>query len=79
LKLNELIASSEKASNRLIDVEDLTDEELKVLKKFYIKLADLAEEENDIHISHSLDGASEINKQKNKSVHKTKPAVKKDN
>ena len=79
LKLNELIASSEKASNRLIDVEDLTDEELKVLKQFYIKLAGLAEEENDIHISHSLDEASERSKQKNKSIHKTKPAVKKDN
>jgi low affinity Fe/Cu permease len=78
LKLNELIASSEKASNRLIDVEDLTDEELKVLKKFYIKLADLAEEENDIHISHSLDEASELSKKKSQLSDKAKPVVKKD-
>src|ERR1700739_3757124 len=32
LKLNELIAASSKTSNRLIDIEDLTDEELEVLK-----------------------------------------------
>jgi low affinity Fe/Cu permease len=42
LKLNELIASDEKASNRLIVVEDLTQSELEVLKNFYIKLAQLA-------------------------------------
>jgi low affinity Fe/Cu permease len=40
LKLNELIACQELASNRLIDIEDLTEDELMVLKKFYIKLSD---------------------------------------
>ena len=39
LKLNELIAVNEKASNRLIDVEELTTEELEALKKFYVKLS----------------------------------------
>src|SRR5688572_27128245 len=57
LKLNELIACQQRASNRLIDIEDLTEDELMVLKKFYIKLADLAEKENDLHSSHSLDEA----------------------
>ena len=42
LKLNELIASNEKASNRLIDIEDLTEEEILVLKKFYVKLSEKA-------------------------------------
>jgi low affinity Fe/Cu permease len=37
LKLNELIATSSAASNRLVDVEDLTSDELEVLKKYYIK------------------------------------------
>ena len=37
LKLNELIASSDKASNRLIDIEDLTEDELIILKKFFSK------------------------------------------
>src|SRR3954471_15931287 len=40
LKLNELIAATEGASNRLIDVEDLTPEELDKLKKFFIKVSD---------------------------------------
>lgn len=57
LKLNELIAATATASNRLIDVEDLTAEELETLKKFYIKLAKLAEKENDIHSTHSIDEA----------------------
>jgi low affinity Fe/Cu permease len=57
LKLNELIACNESASNRLIVVEDLTEEELLVLKKFYIKLSGLAEKENDLFGSHSIDEA----------------------
>src|SRR5688500_9358527 len=64
MKLNELIACNEKASNRLIDIEDLTEEELQLLKKFYIKLADLAESENDLFGSHSIDEATEFHKQK---------------
>src|SRR5580765_3995238 len=49
LKLNELIASNKFASNRLIDIEDLTEDELQTLKKFYIRLSDLAGKEGDIH------------------------------
>ena len=57
IKLNELIASSEAASNRLVSAEDLTTDELEVLKKFYTKLSAFAKKENDIHTSHSLDEA----------------------
>jgi low affinity Fe/Cu permease len=64
LKLNELIACNERASNRLIDIEDLTEEELVVLKKFYIKLSDLAEKENDLYSSHSIDEADVYHKKK---------------
>jgi low affinity Fe/Cu permease len=67
LKLNELIACSEKASNRLVDIEDLTDEELDKIKKFYIKLADLAEKENDVSSSHSLNEAENIHELKKRS------------
>jgi low affinity Fe/Cu permease len=67
LKLNELIASDEKASNRLIVVEDLTQAELEVLKKFYIKLADLAKKENDLHSSHSVDEADDAHARKQSS------------
>lgn len=64
LKLNELIASEKNASNRLIDVEDLTEEELEVLKRFYVKLSRLALKQNDLHSSHSIDEAEEISKKK---------------
>ena len=64
LKLNELLAANENASNRLVDIEDLTEEELLLLKKFYIKLADLAEKEDDIFSSHSLDEAERNNTSK---------------
>lgn len=56
LKLNELIASSKGASNRLIDIEDLTEDDLETIKKFYIKLSKLAKKE-DISATHSLDEA----------------------
>jgi low affinity Fe/Cu permease len=39
LKLNELIAALEGASNRLIDVEDLADEELRLLSQRYSHLS----------------------------------------
>src|SRR5215467_8349630 len=57
IKLNELIASSEAASNRLVSAEDLTTEELEVLKKFYSRLSALAKKDGEIHTSHSLDEA----------------------
>jgi low affinity Fe/Cu permease len=64
LKLNELIACNEAASNRLIDVEDITQEELDVLKKFYVHLASLAKKENGLFSSHSIDEAADIHVQK---------------
>ena len=64
LKLNELIASQKNASNRLIDVEDLTSDELEVLKKFYVKLSGLSAKDNDLHSSHSIDEASLLHKKK---------------
>lgn len=64
LKLNELIAASSSASNRLVDVEDLSTEELETIKKFYVKLSELAKKENDIHSTHSVDEAKNIHHQK---------------
>ena len=64
LKLNELIASSGLASNNLVSVEDLTTEELEVLKKFYSRLASLAKKEKNIHSSHSLNEAEFMHAQK---------------
>ncbi|HVX28386.1 MAG TPA: low affinity iron permease family protein [Parafilimonas sp.] len=64
LKLNELIAATKGASNRLIDVEDLTPEELDTLKKFYIKLSRLAEKENDLSCTHTIEEAEGIHRGK---------------
>src|SRR5688500_11713346 len=45
LKLNEIVAAMEGASNRLIDVEDLTEPEIEALRKYYKRLIDLARED----------------------------------
>jgi low affinity Fe/Cu permease len=64
LKINELIATSKVASNRLLNIEDLTDEELGALKQFYIKLATLAQKEMDIRTSHTIEEAEDIHHEK---------------
>jgi len=64
LKLNELIAVNEKASNRMVDIEDLTEEELDKLHKYYEKISALAEKEGDIHTSHSIDAAEKLHEEK---------------
>jgi low affinity Fe/Cu permease len=66
LKLNELIAANTRASNRMVDIEDLTEDELDQLHTFYVRLSDLAEKEDDIHCSHSIDAADENNVTKTK-------------
>jgi low affinity Fe/Cu permease len=57
MKLNELVASIDGASNRLIDVEGLSEAELETLHEFYSKLARMAKHDSDIRQSHSVDEA----------------------
>ncbi|MFB9845093.1 low affinity iron permease family protein [Mucilaginibacter ginsenosidivorans] len=64
LKLNELLASHQGASNRMVDIEDLNEEELDQLHKFYVQLSDLAEKEEDITCTHSIDAAEENHQMK---------------
>jgi low affinity Fe/Cu permease len=66
LKLNELIAASRHASNRMVDIEDLSEAELDVLHKYYQKLSDITEEEDDIHLFHSIDAAENLQEKKSK-------------
>jgi len=68
LKLNELIASTKTASNRLVSVEDLTEEELIVLKKFYVKLSELSKTDSDLFSTHSIDEAQEIHSLKKRKM-----------
>ena len=58
LKLNEIVAALEGASNRLIDVEDLTEPEIDALRNYYKKLIDLARSDDNLTISHSIEEAA---------------------
>ncbi len=64
LKLNELVASLKGPSNRLVDVEELTEDELEVLHKYYKKLGYMAKKERDLSVSHSIEEAQELHKGK---------------
>lgn len=66
LKLNELVASLKGPSNRLIDVEDLTEEEIGLLKQYYKKLSEMAGKEKDLSASHSIEEAQELHRTKYK-------------
>jgi len=62
LKLNELVASLKGPSNRLVDVEDLSEAELDLLSLYYKKLAMLSKTEKDLSVSHSIDEAVVLHK-----------------
>lgn len=64
LKLNELLASHEGTSNRIVDIENLTEKELDDLHRFYARISALAEKEDDITRTHSIDAAEENQKRK---------------
>src|SRR5436190_22543258 len=64
LKLNELIASVPGPSNRLVDVEHLSEEDLKTLGRYYTQLAKLAAKEADLSVSHSIEEARGLHHQK---------------
>ena len=60
LKLNELVAANEFASNRLLNVEKMTEDELKVIHKYYSKLSDFTKNEETMTESHSIDEINEL-------------------
>lgn len=66
LKLNELVAALNGPSNRLIDAERLTEEELNILSNYYKKLAEMAKKDQDISISHSVEEAMALHHSKYK-------------
>jgi low affinity Fe/Cu permease len=65
LKLNELLAAHEQASNRLVNAEEMTEDEMKVIRKYYSKLSEFAVAENTLQRSHSIDGKHELDHIKN--------------
>ena len=58
LKLNEIVAALEGASNRLIDVEDLTEPEIEALRNHYRKLIELARKDDVLTTTHSIEEAT---------------------
>jgi low affinity Fe/Cu permease len=64
LKLNELLAAMEGASNRLVSVEDMTSEDLRILQAHYQQLARRAREDADTGESHSIDEAERRHRSK---------------
>ena len=57
MKLNEIVAAIEGASNRLIDIEDLNEDEIETLHKHYQKLAAMAKKDLKLTQSHSIEEA----------------------
>ncbi len=58
LKLNEIVAALEGASNRLIDVEDLTEEEILTLHSHYQELVKMAKADLKLTQTHSIEEAA---------------------
>lgn len=58
LKLNEIVAALEGASNRLIDVEDLSEPEIDALHKYYKRLIELARKDDNLRHTHSIEEAA---------------------
>ena len=59
LKLNEIVAALEGASNRLINVEDLSEEDIVVLRRHYAEIAKICKSRSNLLESHSIDEARE--------------------
>ena len=71
LKLNELVAALEGASNRLIDIEDLSEDELETLRDHYRRLSRMAKRDRSLTRSHSIEEAESRHaaKMRQKPVH----------
>lgn len=66
LKLNELIAANESTSNRLVSSENLSEEELQLIKNYYDKISQITKDKNELFKTHSLDEAEDNAEEKSK-------------
>jgi low affinity Fe/Cu permease len=55
IKLNELVAANASASNRIVDVEELSEEELQRLHAYYSKLAEATKNEKNRNALHTIE------------------------
>jgi len=75
LKLNELVAAHEFASNRLVDVENMSEEELKVIQKYYARLSKKTKNEESLQQSHSIDEAENMDEIKKRMEEATRDSL----
>lgn len=59
LKLNEIVSALEGASSRLVNVEDMSEDDLKVLHHYYERIAELAKKDSSLKESHSIEEATD--------------------
>ena len=64
LKLNEIVAAIQGASNRLIDAESLSEREIEVLRRHYAEISKLAEKSGMLLESHSIEEARDRHEEK---------------
>ena len=57
LKLNEIVAAVQGASNRLIDVENLSEAEITRLQEHFKNLSEVTKKEGNLRASHSIEEA----------------------
>ena len=60
LKLDELVAAHNFASNRLVDVENMSEDELKTIQKYYQHLKFQTQKDETLQESHSIDEADKM-------------------
>ena len=72
LKLNEIVAALHGASNRLINVEDLTETEIRLLHGHYQRLVEMAKRDVSLTESHSVEEADQRHRAK---IQLAKPAT----
>lgn len=75
LKLNEIVAAIEGASNRLISVEELTEEDLQILRGHYHRLATMAQKESSLRVSHSVEEATRRHERKSTGANPRPPEI----
>ena len=77
LKLNEIVAAVAGASNRLINVEDLTEEEVRLLHRYYERLVAISKSDDNLTQSHSVEEADarhRVKKRREKQLMAVAPA-----
>jgi len=80
LKLNELVAAVEGSSNRLINVEEQSEDDVALLKRYYDRLVELARRDEKLTECHSIEEAAQRHqaKKRRRAAHTTEitaPAV----